>query len=81
MHNSHENQWEYYIVEGIMDTYARVSPFWVIILTWLTKNKFNQKKQILRVERELLIIFWIPNISVSPLKDICQWNNSNQNIW
>lgn len=51
MHNSYENQWEYYIVEGIMDTYAKVSPFWVIVLTWLTKNKVNQKKQILRVER------------------------------
>lgn len=58
MHNSHVNRWEYYILEEIMDTYARISLLWIIILTWLTKYRVNQKKQILRVETELLIIFF-----------------------
>lgn len=55
MHNSHENQWEYDIVEGVMDTYVRVSSFWVIVLTWVTKNKAKQKKQIFRVDRKWVI--------------------------
>lgn len=41
MHNSHEGQWEYYIIEGMIDTYAKMTLFWVIVLTWLTKKKVD----------------------------------------
>lgn len=38
-----------------MDAYVRVSSFWVIILTWVAKNKAKQKKQIFRVDRKWVI--------------------------
>lgn len=78
-HNFHENQWDYYTVEGIMDTHARVSHFWVTVLTWMT-NEANWKKQIIRVDR-LKVTESIFNSKLICFSTIRGWSGSNQNFW